>query len=170
MVLGLLIVGACFGLGAQPLPEATVKAAFIGHFPEFVDWPAQNLASQAPIVICLSASQPFGEAVKEMVGSKTVKGHSIAIRHLTRKSDRPDGCHVLYVAANDQELLQRTQGLPILTVGDQPGFCQLGGVINFRVVGGRVRFEVNLTQAKRVGLRLDSQFLRLASALFGGQP
>ena len=52
--------------------------------------------------------------------------------------------------------------LPVLTVGDQNGFVQAGGMIGLRVEDSRVRFDVNLAAAQRAGLTLNSQMLKLA--------
>ena len=36
------------------------------------------------------------------------------------------------------------------------------------VIDGRVRFEIDLSRARRSGLKMDSQLLRLASKVYGG--
>ena len=77
-------------------------------------------------------------------------------------------CDVVYVAPGDLSLLDTVANLPILTVGDQPNFCQRGGIINLLVLDGRVRFEIDLSRARRSGLKMDSQLLRLASKVYGG--
>jgi hypothetical protein len=61
-----------------------------------------------------------------------------------------------------EALLPRAARLPILTVGEYPAFLNDGGIIGLRVIDGKVRFDVNLRQAERVGLRVSSQLLRLA--------
>ena len=50
----------------------------------------------------------------------------------------------------------------ILTVADQDGFCQAGGMINLVSVKNRVAFEVNLTATAKARLRVSSQLLKLA--------
>jgi hypothetical protein len=154
---------------AQAPPEATVKAALVRRFVDFVEWPSAALPARGPIVLCLSPSQPFGSLIHEV--SKGAEGHGrqATIRDL-RTGDRPDGCHVLYVARADHDLLARVRNEPVLTVGDDGDFCQIGGIINLQVVDGRVRFEVNLSQARRAGLKVQSQLLRLATRLHGWQP
>jgi hypothetical protein len=64
--------------------------------------------------------------------------------------------------------MARFASLPTLTVGDYPEFLNEGGVVYLRMVGGRVRFEVNVAAARRSGLHLSSQLLRLAMAVHGG--
>jgi len=164
-----LIAVAVAGVPAQRIPEAEVKAALIRRLPEFVDWPSSAPTGPAPLTLCFSPSHPFGSVLQQLNKGPVIRGRAVAIREL-RKGGLPDACHVLYVASADQDLLQQALTRPILTVGDQVDFCPLGGIVNLRVIDDRVRFEVNLTRARRVGLTLDSQLLRLASRLYGGHP
>ncbi len=53
----------------------------------------------------------------------------------------------------------------VLTVSDIPQFSQRGGMIQFVVVGNKVRFEVNLTSAQDAGLTLSSDLLKVAVAV-----
>ena len=50
----------------------------------------------------------------------------------------------------------------VLTISDQAGFVQAGGMIGLRVEDNRVRFDVNLLAAQRAGLTMSSQMLKLA--------
>ena len=152
---------------AQPVPDTTVKAAFVARFSEFVEWPPSDRTPSRALSVCLSPAHPFGTKVAESAGT-SVQGRPVSVRTLGRR-DVVDGCDVLYIARADLSLLQRAQRKPILTVGDQADFCQLGGIINLRIIDRHVRFELDLAQARQVGLRLDSQLLRLAAAVHGGR-
>jgi hypothetical protein len=50
---------------------------------------------------------------------------------------------------------------PILTVSDIEDFTDRGGVVAFYLDRKKVRFAVNPTSARRRGLKLSSQLLRL---------
>lgn len=141
----------------------------IRRFPEFVQWPGPALQPRDDIRLCFSPNHPFKSEVPALSAGPRVNGHALQVREL-RAGDTPDGCHLLYVAAADLDLLHRVRNRPLVTVGDQPDFCKLGGIINFRIISGRVRFDVNVDQAQLVGLKFDSQFLRLASTLIKRQP
>lgn len=150
-----------------PRPETAIKAEFVLRFPEFVEWP-QGPAEGRPVTLCLSPSQPFGSAVQASV-ARLPRSRRIVVRQLQDR-ELPRTCDVVYVAAGDLALLDSVANLPILTVGDHPNFCQRGGIINLLVIDGRVRFEIELARARRSGLKLDSQLLRLASRVYGGLP
>ncbi|HUR21887.1 MAG TPA: YfiR family protein [Vicinamibacterales bacterium] len=162
----LLTMAFVAGPAAQaPRQEVAVKADFVLRFPEFVEWPMTE-PNGRPVSLCLSPSHPFGPNVQASVMGQP-RGRRIIVREL-KDSEPVRACDVVYVAPADLSLLDTVADLPILTVGDQPDFCQRGGMINLLVIDGRVRFEIDLSRARRSGLKMDSQLLRLASKVFGG--
>ena len=75
---------------------------------------------------------------------------------------------MVFIAEDVRELRKNLAALdksPILTVGDQPDFLKRGGMIQFVLEGNKVRFEVNLTAAKKAGLTLSSELLKVATAV-----
>ena len=166
-IVALLSGGIVASLAAQlPRPELAIKTEFVLRFPEFVEWPASS-AEPRPLSLCLSPDQPFGRGVHESLSAQP-RGRRITVHEL-RSGESARSCDALYVASADLGLLNEIGELPILTIGNQPNFCQRGGIINLLVVDGRVRFEIELSRAKRAGLKMDSQLLRLASKVHGGR-
>jgi hypothetical protein len=49
-----------------------------------------------------------------------------------------------------------------LIVGETPGFAANGGIINFKLEGGKVRFEINAAAAEREQFHISSKLLSLA--------
>jgi hypothetical protein len=49
----------------------------------------------------------------------------------------------------------------ILTIGESDGFAEIGGMINFIIVRGTLRFEINVAEVNRSGIKLSSKLLRL---------
>ena len=60
------------------------------------------------------------------------------------------------------QILENVRGQSILTIGDTDGFAQLGGIVNFVLEDGKVRFEINPESAGRARLRISSRLLTLA--------
>ena len=94
-----------------------------------------------------------------------MEGHPLSIRRTGL--DRPlNECHVVYGASLDrtsaEELVRSTSGRPILTLSDREDFAERGGVANFFIDGGRMRFAVNRAAADRARLRISSRLLTLA--------
>ena len=57
------------------------------------------------------------------------------------------------------------KGHSVLTVGEQEGFAVRGGIVNLTKEKNKVRFEINLDAAKRAGLKMSSQLLKLAKVI-----
>ena len=64
-------------------------------------------------------------------------------------------------------VLQSIESSPILTVSDAPRFLDEGGIVQLKLVDNRVRFAIDATAARRAGLRLSAQLLRLAIQVRG---
>jgi hypothetical protein len=154
----------------EVVPESRLKAAFVSKFPQFVEWPAAATDGRETIDICVASPDPFGTDLQELLTGEVLNGRGLNLRHVNAAPD-VDGCHMLFLPARKggrHPLLTVASGRAILTVSDDPGFLDDGGIVALRVVDGRVRFEIDDAAARRVGLRISSQLLRLALAVRGG--
>ena len=62
-----------------------------------------------------------------------------------------------------EDVLSSARGRPILTVTEAEGALTNGSIINFTMMGDRVRFEVSLDAAQSSRLRLSSRLLAVAA-------
>lgn len=149
---------------AEPPPpsEYQVKAAFLYTFIKFVEWP--NVGAARPLCVAVLGEDPFGADLDSIRG-KSAKGRTIVIRRYRRVEDVKE-CDVLFISSAEKghlvRILRQIQNLPVLTVADQEGFCQAGGMINLVTVKNKVGFEINVAAAQRAQLHISSQLLKLA--------
>jgi hypothetical protein len=159
-----------FLLAAQEIaPLDRVRASFLLEFPEFVEWPSAAWQASRTFQLCTAAPNPVEGALQDLIGDAQVRGRAVILRRL-QGSDDPTLCHLLFVprSRTDQlDIVRRTHGRPVLTVGDGDEFLTHGGVIQLRVVEGRVRFAINVANADVNGIRLRSQLLALATSIEG---
>jgi hypothetical protein len=83
----------------------------------------------------------------------------------TRVISMPEsGCHVMFLphGISTVAYLVAARDSPTLTVGESPEFIAEGGIVNFVVEDGRIRFQIDPGAAARVNLRISSHLLRLA--------
>jgi hypothetical protein len=157
-------------VGQQPPSEYDLKAAFVSKFPQFVEWPGSALDGHTTFSYCVARPNPFGRALDNLLSGEMLQGRRPSTREVG-SADEIGACQVLFVsdraAARQTALLAAASGLPILTVGESDDFLEAGGIINLRVVGGRIRFEVDAAAAARARLRLSAQLLQLAIAVRG---
>jgi YfiR/HmsC-like len=158
------ILGGPSDVDAQAtVDEQALKAAVVAKLPDFVEWPAPVSSHQGPVVLCLTGPTSFRQQLQSLTTGTGRAGRPYVVR-LVGAKERLDTCHLLFLhdLAASARLLARAAALPILTVSDDPGFLDRGGIILLRTVGRRLRFEVNVTAAQRAELRLSSQLLGLA--------
>jgi len=149
-------------------PEYQVKAAFLYNFMKFVEWPGDPAGTPGTISLGILGHDPFGDAL-DAVRGKYAKGRRVVVVHF-RSLEEVKGCDLLFVCASEKGRLSQTLKLAnnsrMLTVADQDGFCEAGGMINLVFVKNRVGFEVNVAAANRAKLRISSQLLKLARHVF----
>lgn len=145
--------------------EREVKAVFLLHFVQFVEWPSTAFASpESPVVIGVLGDDPFGQLLDQVVEGEVVKGRKLSIARFRRVEDVKN-CHVLFVSPSESaaydRILTALSAHPTLTVGETKNFTTLG-MIRFLTESNRVRLEVNVEAAKSAGLTISSNLLRAA--------
>jgi hypothetical protein len=154
-----------------PLSEYQVKSALLLNFVRYSDWPATAFANpSSPYIVGVTGRDPFGKDLEKVFERKTVKGRSFVLRRVSGEQEMR-ACHLLFVSSSERrrarDLLQKLSGAPVLTVGDFPDFLDHGGIINFVITDGSVRFEINLEPARGAQLKLDANLLKVAASVRG---
>jgi uncharacterized protein DUF4154 len=165
-----MALAATFLVAARgQIDEHQVKARFLCNFARYVEWPSESFKTlNDPIVICILGNDPFGTALDQAVNGNQVEGRPFLVRPIS--SIPPNlHCHILFVPSSERKRFRSIagslEGSAILTVGETQGFPADGGVINFGLEEGHVRFEINLDAAGRKHLRISSRLLSLAQAV-----
>ena len=167
--ISLLAVSSAWS-GAINDREYALKAAYIYNFTKFVEWPHANEPVRPTFSIGILGNDPFGASIDSTIVGKTVEGRRIIIERFPdiealRRSARPVDIIFIGTLVPDSlaAALEYTRNLPILTIGESPGFCEKGGVINFVIRKNHIRLEINRAAAERAELRISSKLMQLAS-------
>jgi hypothetical protein len=147
------------------LPEYSVKAAFLYHFAQFVEWPSDTAGAPSTLTIGVLGDDPFGDQLDRVALGKTVGGRTLSVRRLAAPEEAAR-CDILFISTSEagrlSEILARLGGAPVLTVGEADRFARRGGMIGFFFEDGRVRLEVNVKAAEAARLRVSSKLLSVA--------
>jgi len=140
-----------------------LKAAYILSFAKLISWPQDVLPSKnANLVFCAAATESLTNELRNHSG-KTIQGHRVQIVALGKRGDSL-GCHIVYIDPQHSfrwfERVERMKGQ--LWVGEEEGFINKGGVINFYIDGEKLRFEISVEHAKDSNLDISSRLLNLA--------
>jgi len=157
---------------SEPVNEYAVKAAFLYNFAKFVEWPSQAFAGPDDrIVVCIYGKDPFHGLLEETLLGRMAGQREFVLRRF-KKLLYLETCHILFVSSASEkqlrELLQTIERMPILSVGERPGFVEMGGIVNFSLENNKVQFEINIDNARRANLRISSRLLALAKIVRDG--
>lgn len=150
-------------LAQPPLPDYQVKAAFLYHFTQFVEWPAPGNAD--PFLMCIAESPRTSSSLAELTRGRSVGPRPIRVTQVKASEDLHN-CNVLFIAACSglrlQQYLASVHDLTVLTVGEQPGFVQAGGMVELFQHDQRIAFTIGADAMQKVHLNASSKLLRLA--------
>jgi hypothetical protein len=93
--------------------------------------------------------------------AKSIDGRKFVVRQIDNIG-QAGACQILFIAARQKKHAPDAPMPGVLTVGESDGFATGGGVIGFKLEGGRVRLEVNVDAAGLGKLRISSKLLSLA--------
>ncbi len=156
--------------GARSLhpTQNDVEAAYLYNFGKFVHWPSD--AEHGALNICILGNDQFGPNLDQIVANESIDSRHLAVVRLPDTSGIKS-CAILFInsaeAPHLEADLSALAASPIMTVSDMPGFLDRGGMVQFVVKDGKVRFEVNLNATGKCGLVLSSQLLKVAVGVIG---
>lgn len=128
--------------GQDVVEDSSVKAAFIYHFINFIDWEDQATEYD----ICVPDNETLETGIRQSLKNKTVKNRNLNI------VNRRENCHILI---SDQQELASDKTLTI-------GLLSKDAMMEFRIIEDRLKFAINLDRIKKSKLKISSQLLKLA--------
>lgn len=151
--------------------EYRIKAAFLFHFAQLVDWPAGGLGPDSqPVNFCVLGDELTPGTLASTVEGKLIGAHKILVRNI-HESDSLRGCQLVFFVTTNRKWIASSltslQSLPVLTIGDTEDFVRTGGMIGFCIRDQKVRFDINLHAAQRANLKVSSRLLLLANSVVG---
>lgn len=152
------------GLARCAAPEYELKAAFVYNFAKFVEWPPGALSpTENRLVLGILAQDPERQAFEALAGRK-VQNRTLVVQK--GGVSELKNCQLVFISAGASRFLGQVLGalrdLPVLTITDEVEDRGSQGIINLVTSGGRVRFQVDMRQARRLGFKISSQLLKLA--------
>ena len=153
-------------LQAEEVSEYGLKALFLYNFAIFTSWPGSDIDK---FNLCIYGDNPFGQDINFLMKSKKINERTIDIHRIDNVSQL-DQCQLVFISrpmiSNLADVITTVKDKPILTIADSPGACHQGVILNMNVNNEKVTFEANLMMAKKAGLNLSSQLLRLATEIY----
>jgi hypothetical protein len=161
--LRLLAPGDILAQGGGRVPEYELKAVFLFHFAQFVEW--HPAPPDAPLVIGILGDDPFGKVLDETVRGERLASRPFEVRRFQHLEDI-QAASILYISKSEQhhldDILTSLRDRPVLTVSDVDRFAERGGMIGFITDRNRIRLRINSNAAKAARLTISSKLLRVS--------
>lgn len=156
--------------GAAKAPGSTlefaVKASYLTKFGPFIHWPPGAIPDDGSARICVVGADPFGAMIDIAARGQQIDGHPLAVARMDAVDAKSAAsCQIMFVGKPTgqptADTLHAAAGLPVLTVTDRSRGVA-GGIIEFVISEGRVRFAINQAVAAADGLQISAKLLALA--------
>lgn len=167
LLIALLSTPATSMADEAPDTEYRIKAAFLYNFSRFTVWPEETLQGRSEFSLCTLGSTRLREQLDTLAG-KTVHNKTIVVKHFDSMEDVLD-CQLVFIGELDDltETLWTLKAQPVLTVSNDEGFTEDGGIIQFKLIDNKIRFRINVDAAKSSRLAISSKLLSLAINVTG---
>ena len=148
---------------AQERPTHEIHAAMVYNFIKYIQWPDEGQGGE--FVVGVIGDDNVFSTLKQWYDGKPKGSKKYVIKKLA-SAEESSGCQVVYVGKaknRDFETIKAsTLGKSILTVTDGNGLGQKGSCINFKVIDGKLKFELNQGTVSGSNLKISSQLSSMA--------
>jgi YfiR/HmsC-like len=158
--LSIVMIGA---IHAQERPTHEIHAAMVYNFIKYVQWPDETEAGE--FVVGVLGDDNVFNTLKQWYDGKPKGSKKYVVKKLASSADA-NSCHVVYLGKSKNKefdvVKASTTGKSILTVTDGNGLGQKGSCINFKVIDGKLKFELNQGVVSGSNLKISSQLSSMA--------
>lgn len=141
--------------------EDKVKSLVIFSLTKYVQWPDSD---EELIIGILSDDKDLLNTFNEIAAQRS-SSRKITIKSFTSIETALKKSDVLFIpneASEEFENIAEFTTENVLVITEKEGLAKLGSSINFVVVNGKLRFEVNKRAVERSGLKVSSKLTEMA--------
>jgi hypothetical protein len=150
--------------------ELAMKTEALVNLPRYVEWPAGTfVVPRTPMIIGVYGHSKMHQTLMDAVHGKVLNGRIVMVRRF--HWPQVPNAHVLFIAQSERNrlpwIMKKVEHTSVLTVSEFDDFLTRGGILRMSMKDEKLRFHVNMTTAKDVGLKFSSQFLKVADQVIG---
>ena len=148
---------------AQERAPHEIHAAMLYNFIKYIQWP--NEGEGGEFVVGVIGDENVFNTLKSWYDGKPKGSKKYVIKKLGSPAEASD-CQVVYVGKSKNKEFEAirtsTTGKSILTITDGNGLGQKGSCINFKVIDGKLKFELNQATVGSANLKVSGQLSSMA--------
>ncbi len=142
--------------------EYNLKAMFLVNFTKYFEWPLENNSSN--FIIGVVSSNEIYNSLIDLNLKETSDGKKILIKKIDTESK--EQCNILFIGETANkligELILKFGGKGVLVISENLTEKYMGSEINLVKENNKIRFELNLSEIKKSGLRVSSKLIELS--------
>jgi len=158
----LMIGGAVSSANAQR-PTHELHAAMLYNFIKYIQWPDEGAGGE--FVVGVIGEDDVFSTLKAWYDGKPKGSKKYVIKKLTSAGEA-SSCHVVYIGKSKSREFDSVKGTvdgkSILTITDSNGLGEKGSCINFKIVDGKLKFELNQNVVSSSNLKVSGQLSSMA--------
>lgn len=153
---------ACSSLYSQTFQDDSLRANYLINFLDFVRWDEKQ--NDETVIGVIGSPQVLAQ-LKLVAEAKRSKGKKIRVFKISH-AEPIENCDLVYIGKDQSnswyDIIEQSKLNSIVTVGEDEGFLDAGGLIEFVVIKNRLRFTLNLDVALQYRLGLSSKLAQLS--------
>jgi YfiR/HmsC-like len=159
-----LFVGISYsGFCQEEKPLFEIHSAMLYNFIKYIQWPPESETED--FVIGVLGEEDVFNTLKTRYDGKMKGTRKFVIKKLSNASEA-SGCSVVYIGKSKskefENIKSATTGKSTLTITDSYNLGHKGSCINFKVVDGKLKFEMNTASISGANLKASSQLTSMA--------
>ena len=144
-----------------PATDYTLHTLYIFNFTKYVEWPSGSKAVKIGLV-----DNPEAEAaLQRMAQAKSTGGSELKVIN-TRNEAELGACQIIFIPSNSTpltgKLIEHFNAAPVLIVTEEADLTRRGASISFKMVSGKLRFQINEEVIKSKGMKISGSLVSLA--------
>ena len=158
-----MLMVVAINVTAQERPTHEIHAAMLFNFIKYIQWP--NEGEGGEFVVGVIGDDNVFNTLNQWYNGKPKGSKKYVIKKLS-SADESSSCQVVYVGKSKSKdfdnIKSSIEGKSILTITDGNGLGQKGSCINFKVIDGKLKFELNQTTVTSSNLKVSTQLSSMA--------
>lgn len=173
LLLVILVVSllSSFPIYSKSFNESEIKIAYIYKIAKYVEWPQLQNSDPDHLNICLLGDsrplKPFYLLAEKSIGKRLIRLTNL--NEVSIKQDINKQCEIVYVATKDltqwHKWKHKQELNKSLVIGFDLSLKGQGGIILFQTEDQRVKFYVDIKQARKKGFNFRAQLLEVAEII-----
>ncbi len=162
----LLLFTGSLGFAQTEKPMYEIHAQMIYNFIKYIQWP--NDTEPGEFIVGIIGEDDVFNTLKSYYDGKPKGAKKYSIRKLSG-AEEAASCNVVYIGKNKggqfENIKNAVAGKPVLTITDSSNLGKKGSCINFKVLDGKLKFELNQASVTASTLKVAGQLSSMAILL-----